>query len=100
MSRTYKTRPYWVRLKDSHACAVAVHDHRFGDCDLVELDRWGEDPGVGGWGDPRCYWMSAPYVVTCGCWMCTEAPWRRRERRRSRHQARVACTTGRCFEGD
>jgi hypothetical protein len=96
MSRTYKTRPYWVRLKDRHATAVAVHDHRFGPCDLVDLACVTDDST----GSSRCYWTANPYVITCGCPMCTEAPWRREERRRARHMARAECTTGRCFDDD
>ena len=37
MSRTDKTRPWWVRLADRPGVTyVAVHDHRFGECTLAD----------------------------------------------------------------
>ena len=83
MSRTYKTRPWWVRMNDSPAHARAAHDHRFGACDLAPLASV-HLPGPAG----RCQWERNWRLVPCGCPLCTGQFPRRTERRRDRHEAR------------
>lgn len=79
MSKTDKTRPWWVRVAEA---PVPVHDHRFGECTLPEEIG----PSSGG-----CHWRSAGYHATgCPSASCGRE-WsriRREERRRDRHQAR------------
>jgi hypothetical protein len=90
MSRTDKTRPWWVRMADAPmASCVPSHDHRFGPCTLpneITADSASLSHRTGG-----CYWEApAHYVFGCGTrgggreWYY----FRRGERRRSRHQAR------------
>lgn len=38
MSKTDKTRPYWVQLTDDAFRVVEDHDHRNGPCDLDQFD--------------------------------------------------------------
>lgn len=88
MSRTVAHQPAWVRLADP-ALRVAVHDHRDGRCDLP-------DPGVRPVHRTRCRWRLDTHAAgpTCGCALCADAPWRRAQRRRDRHRARVALRHG------
>ena len=67
MSRTDKTRPWWVRMADAPmVTCIPVHDHRFGPCYWgTSYDRIGRVDGAREW-----------YHI------------RREDRRRSRHQAR------------
>ena len=56
MSRTDKTRPFFVRLSDVNDLpAVEHHDHRYGPCDLVPLEHTTDsdyDPNA-----YRCGWV-------------------------------------------
>jgi hypothetical protein len=87
MSRTDKTRPWWVRMADAPmATCVPVHDHRFGPCSLpdevnAESARLGFHPG-------RCHWGTSYDRIGR---VDGGREWyhvRRADRRRSRHRAR------------
>ncbi|MCW2876170.1 MAG: hypothetical protein JWQ95_270 [Sphaerisporangium sp.] len=92
MSKTDKTRPWWVRMADAPmVTCLPVHDHRFGPCalpDEITADSASLSRRTSG-----CYWGAtdyAYYLFHCGSsdggreWYY----FRREERRRSRHQAR------------
>jgi len=92
MSRTDKTRPWWVQMADAPmAACTPVHDHRVGPCTLPDeitptsasLDR------------PRrgCYWTGTASYWFRRCESRGYREWavlRRADRRRSRHEARRA----------
>ena len=99
MSRTDKTRPFWVRATDDHGCAEACHDHRSGPCDLPPLGRWRRTVASGADRARRCRWEPAWWKITCGCPMCTGQIWRRPDNRRERRRTRVALRQGR-FDGE
>ncbi|MET7466621.1 hypothetical protein [Nonomuraea sp. NPDC005501] len=89
MSKTDKTRPWWVRMADAPmVTCLPVHDHRFGPCTLpgeITADSASLSHRTSG-----CRWGPAPYVFGCGT-RGGSREWyyfRREERRRSRHQAR------------
>lgn len=90
MSKTDKTRPWWVRLADQPMITSKPrHDHRHGPCtlpdeltrDTVALDRH----------RTGCHWSSSPlYIIgnlTRGGFLEWSA-YCRETRRRSRRQAR------------
>ncbi|MBB6350321.1 hypothetical protein ACWGH8_36900 [Nonomuraea muscovyensis] len=90
MSKTDKTRPWWVRMADAPmATCVPVHDHRFGLCTLpgdITADSASLSRRTSG-----CHWRATDsYLFGGGCsgggreWHL----FRREERRRSRHRAR------------
>ena len=86
MSRTDKTRPWWVQLADKPmVTSVPSHDHRFGPCTLPEkVERRSADS--------RCYW-TATAATSCQRHDNGAREWallRRADRRRSRHSARQA----------
>jgi hypothetical protein len=90
MSRTDKTRPWWVRLADAPMVTYRpVHDHRFGGCTLP--DEITADTASLSWRRGRCYWGATDYYLF-GCGSISGGrEWyhfRREERRRSRHEAR------------
>ncbi len=89
MSRTVKTRPFWVRMADSHdkaVGAVAVHNHIDRDCDLPEKTYF----GIANQNHYGCHYdFSAQGVNVCGCKMCTgqdERKHKTRVNRQNRHQ--------------
>jgi len=90
MSRTDKTRPWWVKLAERPMVTCRPqHDHRFGACTLPDrIDATAAPvirPARG------CYWVvTARYADTMhnGCRECTGYYFRRDERRRSRHETR------------
>jgi len=89
MSRTDKTRPWWVRMADAPmVTGVPVHDHRFGPCTLPERITAGSASLSFRRG--RCYWGGSANDLfgNDGCRECTGYHFRREERRRSRHQVR------------
>jgi hypothetical protein len=92
MSRTDKTRPWWVRIADAPGVTcVPVHDHRFGPCTLPAEITAGTASLSFRRG--RCYWTGTDYYwYECagwdGCRECTGYYFRRADRRRSRHEAR------------
>ena len=90
MSRTDKTRPWWVKLAERPmVTARPRHDHRFGPCTLpdridastAQLPR----PTAG-----CCWIVTAAYADTIhnGCRECTGYWFRRADRRKSRHDIR------------
>lgn len=95
MARTRKTQPYFSRVLEPGAAAEA-HDHCAGPCDLPDFDVWAAAHRARPDGlqtpSSRCQWvMSDHYLHThtlCGCYFCAAHPFRRAERRASRHTAR------------
>lgn len=89
MSKTDKTRPWWVRASErAMVTCVPVHHHEDGVCDLPE------DPAEG-MGPLRnaCYWTASDAMMYgrgngCGCAMCTNQWERRVDRRRERRDGR------------
>lgn len=90
MSRTDKTRPWWVKMADQPMVTCRPqHDHRFGPCTLPErIDARTAPihrPARG------CYWVATDRfadMVHNGCRECTGYYTRREDRRRSRHESR------------
>ncbi|SEG82631.1 hypothetical protein SAMN04489712_11553 [Thermomonospora echinospora] len=90
MSKTDKTRPWWVGMADAPmVTCVPVHDHRFGPCTLpdeITADSASLNRRTSG-----CHWHATTYFLfDCGG-VGGGREWyhiRRQERRRSRHQAR------------
>lgn len=86
MSRTDKTRPYWVQLTDDLFVVAVRHDHRFGPCDLDDEDvrfcntrytgpRWDR------WAQ-RCYRYIPAYGYSGGAWPKRKGnSWAREERK-------------------
>ncbi|GAA2708274.1 hypothetical protein [Actinoplanes palleronii] len=90
MSRTDKTRPWWVQLVDAPGTTCApVHDHRWGPCTLPrEIEALRAEPGSRRAG---CHWSGTPAYWVRRCESHGYREWsvmRREERRRSRHDAR------------
>ena len=92
MSRTDKTRPWWVQLVDAPgSTCMPVHDHRWGPCTLPRettavraLPRSDRD---------GCRWAGTSAFNMRRCESHGYLEWshmRREDRRRSRHQARRA----------
>ncbi len=83
MSRTLAHAPLWTRTD----YRIAVHDHRFGACDLPD------HPLAALSGEPtstRCYWghdWSAMPPI-CSCELCHAGRLKRADRRADRHRAR------------
>ncbi|GGL50467.1 hypothetical protein [Planomonospora parontospora] len=95
MSKTDKTRPWWVRMADAPmVTCVPVHDHRFGSCTLP--DEITADSASLNHCTSGCHWRAtAYYVFDCGGVGGGREGYhlRRQERRRSRHQARCELHT-------
>ncbi|GAB2601977.1 hypothetical protein Aab01nite_63170 [Paractinoplanes abujensis] len=92
MSRTDKTRPWWVQMADAPMVACKPHhDHRFGPCtlpDKITRDSAGlgdHRPGCS-WQGTESYWYRRCESAGAREW----AFWRRTENRRDRHRARQA----------
>ncbi|GGK81564.1 hypothetical protein Sme01_63090 [Sphaerisporangium melleum] len=90
MSKTDKTRPWWVRIADAPMVTCRpVHDHRFGPCTLPDEITPGTvdlDLRTGG-----CHWRAAFYFWCLYGGVDGSREWnhfRRQERRRDRRQAR------------
>ncbi|HWS33010.1 MAG TPA: hypothetical protein VN408_09740 [Actinoplanes sp.] len=89
MSRTDKTRPWWVQMVDApmEACRP-VHDHRFGPCTLPsEITA----ASVSLTTRPGCYWGGTWSYWYRRCESHGYLEWqhmRREDRRRDRHQAK------------
>jgi hypothetical protein len=93
MSKTDKTRPWWVRMADAPmVTCVPMHDHRWGPCTLP--DEITASSASVGYHVSGCYWRGTGYYVfDCGGGVTVSGGrelhyFRREERRRSRHQAR------------
>jgi hypothetical protein len=90
MSKTDKTRPWWVQMTDAAGLTCKpIHDHRFGLCTLPEaatserallsFRREGCH-----WAGTAAYWRRRPEGHGYREW----SDFRRQDRRRSRQQAR------------
>ncbi|MFD1546111.1 hypothetical protein [Nonomuraea guangzhouensis] len=90
MSKTDKTRPWWVRMADAPmATCLPVHDHRFGPCTLP--DEITADSASLGHRMDGCYWRATAYPQHLFGYGHANREWyyfRREDRRRSRRQAR------------
>jgi hypothetical protein len=90
MSRTDKTRPWWVKLADRPMVTCRPqHDHRFGPCTLPE--RINADTAPIYRPLRGCYWVVTDRfagTIHDGCRECTGYYFRREDRRRSRHESR------------
>ncbi|MFG1749097.1 hypothetical protein [Streptosporangium sandarakinum] len=90
MSKTDKTRPWWVRMADAPmVTCLPVHDHRFGHCTLPDEITAGSaslSRRAAG-----CHWGGPAHYVFGNLTRGGNREWyhlRREERRRSRHRAR------------
>ncbi len=90
MSRTDKTRPWWVQMADAPMVACKpVHDHRFGPCTLpAEITA-----GTASLGGRRvgCHWAATESYWFRRCESRGHREWNRlcrQDRRRSRHESR------------
>jgi hypothetical protein len=98
MSKTNKTRPYWVKLAERPmGSCKPFHDHTNGVCDLPDLPTGGQRLGA-----HCCYWVptqSFAYsgAARCGCQICTHQIARRIKRRRERKQGRAVTRAARRF---
>lgn len=88
MSKTRKTRPYWVKLLDKPTYLEPFHRHE-GDepCDLPEVPVYRPEERT------RCEW--APSLKSyfdpenwCGCAMCTAQQERKQKARKERRKGR------------
>lgn len=99
MSRTDKTRPWWVRIADAPGTTcVAVHDHSRDECTLP--DEVTPEGASLNWYELRgCYWTATNAYMNGGAvtggfewtFICRE------DRRRDRHEARRAL---RAYDGE
>lgn len=93
MSKTDKTRPWWVRMAEIPMVTCRpVHDHRFGRCTLPAegASRWHRTSG--------CHWAPHAGQVLRGDSRSEGREWahfRREDRRRDRRQARRELRTSR-----
>ena len=90
MSKTDKTRPWWVRMADAPmTTCLPIHDHRFGPCTLpAEITAEGASLShrTGG-----CHWGVTAYAYHLFGYGSGGREWhrlRREEHRRGRRQAR------------
>lgn len=86
MSRTFKTDPYWVKIKNPErvgAETYAVHNHEKGECDLPAEPEW--DTNLHG----NCWWQidCLGKNIFCGCNLCTDRNYHVRENRANRHKS-------------
>lgn len=86
MSRTDAHAPLPVRLSRGDLPRTAIHDHRDGVCNLPDSPNPAEP-----WMTGNCSWVFVwTGINICGCRICTGADTRRQDRRRDRHQSRLA----------
>ena len=96
MSKTDKTRPWWVQMTDATGLTCKpIHDHRFGPCTLPaaptsERALLGARRAGCYWGGTAWYWTRRPESHGYREW----SDIRRQDRRRSRHQARRSPNAG------
>lgn len=84
MSRTYKTNPFWVRMRRGHIRTEEMHDHSNGVCDLpaeINKDWW-----------LSCRNCNHHFLYTgkglCACPMCHEPTSRHIREARERREFR------------
>lgn len=87
MSKTDKTKPYWVQVMHGDVPSVEQHDHADGVCDLLGhiKDKHYVQPLRG-----QCYiqyWFDGRNHF-CGCWLCTGHIERKAANRKQRRDAR------------
>jgi hypothetical protein len=95
MSKTDKTRPWWVRIADEPmVTCLPIHDHRFGSCTLP--DEITTDSASLSHRTSGCYWRASDhYWFDCGGgeggreWYSFRREERRRSRRRARRELRA-----------
>ncbi|GAA3927863.1 hypothetical protein GCM10023085_06310 [Actinomadura viridis] len=91
MSKTDKTRPWWVGMADAPMLTcVPVHDHRDGPCTLPE-EITAATSSLNRSGRSGCYWGATDHYLFDRGALSGGREWyhfRREERRRSRRQAR------------
>lgn len=102
MSKTDKTRPWWVRVSEQPlVTCVPVHQHHLGECTLpADPLVCARDRSGFGWNADRCYWAESVTFFHargfgCGCAMCTAKDARRVERRAVRHVGKQVCRDAR-----
>ena len=86
MSKTDKTKPFWVQIANGDIPVREVHDHENGICDIKGMKRPDRDHIE--WGGPgTCYftWEYDGKNHGCGCKMCTMQFERKQNARRARH---------------
>ena len=96
MSKTDKTRPWWVRVAEiPHVTCVAEHHHEVGECDLPER------PGPRSFSPvTRCHWPESSWLWAardggCDCRLCTAHYYRLWDRRSERTRVRRILRSGR-----
>jgi hypothetical protein len=96
MSRTDKTRPWWVQMAEAPmVTCVPVHDHRFGPCTLP--DEVTADSASLSVRRDRCHWGVAGFYRASYRGSDGHREWaalRREDRRRSRRRARRELRAG------
>lgn len=78
MSKTDKTRPYWVKVRDKSSYLVENHDHSNGVCDLPERpsrDNYVDYAWGLSWQSGSCCWITSREFLDspdskCCCYMC------------------------------
>lgn len=90
MSKTDKTRPWWVRMADAPmATCLPVHDHRFGPCTLP--DEITADSASLSHRTVGCHWSATAYAYHRFGYGHGGREWfrlRREERRHDRRRTR------------
>lgn len=95
MSKTDKTKPWWVRVAEHNP--PDQHDHRIHDCNLPEsayAQADGYDWRDCHWGDLSLWGDLDNCCHGCGCRMCTGYYERLWGRRKSRHDAKALIRRG------
>lgn len=94
MSRTDAHRPFWTRLSEK-SLAVEEHNHTNNECDLIPVEDWIHLVATDSEKSDKlnCFWdMSASGRYknkSCGCTLCAQQDWRKRESRKARHQGKT-----------
>ena len=103
MSRTDKTRPYWVKVRDKSSYLIENHDHRDGVCNLPERPApHNNSPYMwsASWQSTDCVWITSPEFwssgdARCSCYMCGYDAYRSVPLRKAqRIEARRYCRQG------
>lgn len=92
MSDTKKTDPFLIKLWNGALHRAAVHDHRFGECDLPQAVDEHLAQLSAGWSrlDGRCRWeFQFTGVRTCCCGLCRPRACGRRERKSARRRTAI-----------
>lgn len=72
MSKTHKTKPYWVKLRQGIIPTHEYHDHRRGECNFTAPSRRWWSPGGCG--------LQETYIARNMCCSCCHYPTQRSER--------------------